>query len=441
MLLFLLVTAAAEFFLRGPLRLRQGTEWNDFLSPYIQSRLWIQGADPYAAQNFVKLWPPHKPMFVFVTRDAADGTLVAKRGVPSPYPITSFVVLSPLALVSWNVAEFLWILLGLGAVGVMICGIVAVAGVSWRDPKAWIFAALALGLAPIHTGLATENPAVLVVALCVAIVWLARHARENLAGLLLALAICLKPQVGLCFLLFYFIRCERRIAWVATTVSGFIALLAVARMFFTGTPWLSSYIENSRKIFASGAINDFSAANPVWFHMLNLQVALDPLLENVSWTNFCAVGLGIALIGVWLWLTLKSGRNVSPLLPLSTLAVISLLPIYHRSYDAALLVLPLGWALLQESQEPTAVRSTLALLALFLTPGGALVNQVAERAHISVSITHSWWWRSFIVAHQVWALMLLSTLLLWTLAKDSAVPSSKEIDTSSPAEFAVSSSC
>src|SRR5207248_2685000 len=129
------------------------------------------------------------------------GTLIAKRGVPSPYPITSFVVLSPLALGSWDVAEFLWILLSLGAVGILICGIVAITGVSWRDPKAWMFAAYTLALAPIHTGLATQNTAVLVVALCVATVWAERRARENLAALLLALAICLKPQLGLCFLL------------------------------------------------------------------------------------------------------------------------------------------------------------------------------------------------------------------------------------------------
>jgi Glycosyltransferase family 87 len=439
-LLLLLVAAATEFMVRGPLRLRHGTEWNDFLSPYIQSGLWIQGADPYAAKNLVKHWPARKPMFTFVMRDAADGSLVAKRGVPSPYPITSFVVLSPLALLSWNMAQFVWIVLSVGAVAIMICSVVAMAGVSWREPKAWIFAAFTLALAPIHTGLVTENPAVLVVALCVATVWVAEHSRENLAALLLALTVCLKPQVGICFLLFFLLQRRWRIAWVASGLCSFIALIAISRMSIAGTPWLFTYINNSRQAFSSGAINDFSEANPVWFHMLNLQVALDPLPGKVSSSNFGALAVGVVLMCGWLRLGLKSGRHSTPLLSLSTLVVISLLPIYHRSYDAALLVLPLGWALLQGMQQTAAPRSTLGLIALFLTPGAALVNQIAERAHMSATITHTWWWRSFIVAHQVWALLLLSTLLLWTMAKSSAVPSSEEIDMRTPAEFAASSS-
>lgn len=427
-LLFLLLLASAtEFLVRGPLRLRHATEWNDFLSPYIQSRLWIQGADPYAPQNLVRSWPARKPMFTFVLRDAASGTLVAKRGVPSPYPITSFVVLSPLGLVSWNAAQFLWIVLSLGAVGIMIGGMLGIAGVSWRDPRAWIFAAFTLALAPIHTGLVTENPAALVVALCVAAVWAAGDSRDNLAALLLALAMCLKPQVGLCFLLFFLLQRRWRIARVTSGVCASIALVAVARMSIAGTPWLFTYINNSRLVFASGSINDFSAANPVWFHMLNLQVALDPLLGKVSWTNLAAFLMGGVLFSAWLWVELKSGRRVSPLLSLSTLVVISLLPIYHRAYDAALLVVPLGWAYLQETQQLAALRSTRALIAFFLTPGGALVSQVAEHAHMAPTITHSWWWRSFIVAHQVWALLLLSTLLLWVMASSSPLPLSEEI--------------
>jgi hypothetical protein len=172
--------------------------------------------------------------------------------------------------------------------------------------------------------------------------------------------------------------------------------------------------------------------------MLNLQVALSPLVGMVRWTNFFAVGIGVALAGIWLWLTSKFVRTSCPLLSLSTLAVISLLPVYHRSYDAALLVFPLGWALLQETHLRTILHSTLALIALFLAPGGTLVAQFAERGHISAHITNSWYWRSFIAAHQVWALLFLCTLLLWAMVKSSAEPASKEIDTSSLAEFALS---
>jgi hypothetical protein len=31
--------------------------WNDFLSPYIQSKAWVRGKNPYSAQSLVSLWP------------------------------------------------------------------------------------------------------------------------------------------------------------------------------------------------------------------------------------------------------------------------------------------------------------------------------------------------------------------------------------------------
>ena len=416
MLFLLLFLAATEFFVRGPMRLRHGTEWSDFLSPYIQSRAWMRGMDPYSAANFVKLWPAEKPMFTFVARNAADGTLVAKRGVPSPYPLTTFVMLAPLGLLSWKVAEAVWVALSLLAVGVVICGSIAFTGTGWRDPKTWVFAALALALAPIHSGLATENPAIFVIGLCAAAIWAAQYSQDILAGLLLALASCLKPQLGLCFILFYVVQKKWRIGWTASAAGVLIAMVAVVRMQVAGAPWLASYLHASREVFAPGAINDFTPANPVWFQLVNSQAALYPLLRSALAANAAALILGIALLGIWFWVAATSGR-CAPQLLLSALLVMSLVPFYHRSYDAALLVFPLAWALRHTHQRPPWARADLLIMALFLTPGGAFVNQIAERVHLQASAMTSGWWRSFVVAHQAWALLILALLLLLELSK------------------------
>ena len=414
MLFLLLFLAATEFLIRGPLRLRHGTEWNDFLSPYIQSRAWMRGLDPYSAANFVRLWPAGKPMFTFVARNAADGTLVAKRGVPSPYPITTFVLLAPLGLLSWKVAEVVWIALNLLAVGGLICGTIAFTGTGWRDPKTWAFAAFALALAPIHSGLATENPAILVIGLCAAAIWAARYSQDILAGLLLALASCLKPQLGLCFILFFVVQKKWRIVWTACTVAVLIALIAASRMQVTGAPWLASYLQASREVFAPGAINDFTPANPVWFQLVNSQAVLYPLFRTALAANAAALTIGVALLGIWLWIASTSAR-CAPQLLLSSLLVISLVPFYHRSYDAALLVFPLAWVLRHTHQRPPWARAGLLIMTLFLIPGGAFVNQIAERVHLPASVVTSGWWRSFVVAHQAWALLILALLLLLEL--------------------------
>jgi len=91
------------------------------------------------------------------------------------------------------------------------------------------------------------------------------------ADLLFAVAICLKPQVGLCFLLFYVTQRRWRVAWVASALCELVAVIAGGRLLLARTPWLSSSVENSRQVFAPGAINDFTLANPLWFHLINLQ--------------------------------------------------------------------------------------------------------------------------------------------------------------------------
>ncbi len=405
--------------IRGPMRLRLATEWNDFLSPYLQSRLWLRGMDPYSSENFLKFWPGDKPPFNFIIKDAAEGSLVSKRGVPSPYPPTAFVVLAPLALASWKTAQFLWITLSLAAIGFIIWSLVEIAGASWRDRKSWVFAAFTLALAPFHSGLATGNPVVLVVALCSASIWAERKSRIFLCATLLALAVCLKPQIGMCFLLFFIVQQCWNVAVIAGSISLVLSSLAVVRLAVTGAPWFSSYLQTTRQIFQSGAINDFTPLNPVWFHMLNLQVVLYPLLGGIRLANFVAVLFGAALGGLWLWKHVKSGPHEACLLSLSALLVISLMPVYHRTYDAALVVFPLAWLMLDQQGPKRFARPGLALIAIFLSPGGVFVHQLAMRAHLPAEVLNSVSWRVFVVSHQTWALFFLAVFLLRSMFRAS----------------------
>jgi hypothetical protein len=412
LLLLLLLAAATDFFVRAPLRLLHGTEWNDFLSPYIQSRAWVGGHDPYSVETFVRLWPSGKPMFTFVRRDAAAGTLAFNRGVPSPYPITSFVVLAPFGLMPWEVAQVLWLLLNFSALAFIIVGLVALHGVPWRDPRAWLFSAFILALAPIHTGLFTENPILLVLGLGVSALWALKCGRVTLAAISLTLATCLKPQVGLCFMIFLLVKRRWKPVAVACGMSAVILGVAIARLGATGTPWWNSYLGISRSIFARGGINDFTPANPIWFHLINLQVAFFPLFARTTVANVVAVIVSVGLGGLWLMRALTAGDDSDDLLMLSAIGVISLLPVYHRFYDAGLLIFPIAWAVMGRKVPRNAAWSILGLSAFFIFPGAVLISQAAKRAHLSVEIVNSWWWRSFIVGHQAWALFCLAMILL-----------------------------
>ncbi len=103
------------------------------------------------------------------------------------------------------------------------------------------------------------------------------------------------------------------------------------------------------------------------------------------------------------------------LLDLSAIAVISLLPIYHRFYDAALLVLPLGWALVSFRRPRRFAVLSLLMMTPFLIPGGTLLETMEVSGRIPAWLANRWWWQTFVMAHEVWMLLLLSLLLLWQM--------------------------
>ncbi len=73
LLLSLVLLAACEFIVRGPMRFLRAADFNDFISPYIQSRALVMGMDPYSPEVLVRLWPvegAHRPEFL--AKDLAD---------------------------------------------------------------------------------------------------------------------------------------------------------------------------------------------------------------------------------------------------------------------------------------------------------------------------------------------------------------------------------
>ena len=163
---------------------------------------------------------------------------------------------------------------------------------------------------------------------------------------------------------------------------------------------------------------------------------LYPLLKDMGRTSLCAIGVGAVLIGAFLNRN-PNQANRRTTLPLGTLVVISLIPFYHRSYDAARLISPLGWALLEEPRQSLLTRACPVLVALFFLPGAVLVNVFAKRTLLSPSISGTWWWMSLIVAHQAWVLLLLGMLLLRAMAKAATETSSNSLERPNAEQFAV----
>jgi hypothetical protein len=415
----LILLAGAECLWRGPVRFAQASNFNDFISPYVQSRNWIRGIDPYSPQNLVSGWPPDAKKKEFLDRDLADGSLVRKRGIPTAYPLPALVLIAPLAILPWTIADILWLAISLAAYVVTILSVRSLANLSWTDRRTYFFLAFALALAPFHTGLAAGSIVIVALAPAVAAIWAVRCRNDLLAGLLLILAISLKPQIGLPFLIYSVLRRHWRAAAIGVAGIAILAAVAIFRLAAGGTHWMQSYLYDNRVLFSDGSLGDFTEKNPIRFGLINLQVGTYAVLGNRNGANILALAITLILGLVWLFLIVRRQRHFDSLLPLSALVVLSLLPVYHRMYDASLLILPLAWSLTALTG-PTrnSAKGALLLLALFLVPGGTALEQLTYSGHFA-AVQHLWWWDSFVLPHQVWALLILEILLLHAMRSES----------------------
>jgi hypothetical protein len=367
----------------------------------------------------LKLWPPEALQYSYLPKEVANGTLIANRGIPTAYPITALVLIAPFDLVHWNIAYAVWLAINLVLFAAMVAALVLLAGISYRDPLAILFVAAILALAPFQTGIVTANVSLVTVELAIIAVWLARQSHDVSASILLAISAGLKPQIGLCFLLYYLLRRRWRVFGFSSAILVVLAAAGLFRLQLGHTPWLASYLNDNHILLETGVLGNFTSINPMRFGLINLQVALYPILNSVKSANMLASAIGAILFFVWL-VNVARTRSYDAgleLLDLSAIAAISLLPIYHRFYDAALLVLPLCWVFFSFRRQKAKSTGIVALLLLlpFLIPGGTLLESLETSGRIPPALAGHWWWQTFVMAHEVWMLLFLSGLLLYEM--------------------------
>jgi hypothetical protein len=423
LLAMLLLAAGSEFIVRGPVRfLRQSSDWNDLVPVYVPSRAWLLGANPYSPNVYADLW----------TRTFGKPWSPAAARSYAVYPLSTFVLLSPLAALPWPVAQKVAAALGVLLVGAMIVCLVRFANLT--NEAACLFAAATLALAPIHTGLATGNISVAVIALACIAASVAEAERTVLAGILLAAVVGLKPQVGLCFLLYYLLRRRWLICGLATAGVGLTLLTGAFRMRELGISWTADFARNARVFVGSNPVDDFTLANPVRFTLIDLQVPFYDLTGARTSAIVLAFGVVVLLALVWLLLFLRT-RSPDDLLNVSILATLSLLPIYHRFYDASLLVLPICWTIRAAAPEYSRLRIACGLLFLpFLFPGATALAGAASAGHIPEVLLRSWCWQHLVMPHEIWALLLLVIVLLAAMAAHPPQLASPTVTPSRPKE-------
>lgn len=406
-----LVVLLGFYVVRGPYRGALPDHGTDFSMLYAASTSWAQGANPYSGQDCVE-----------VLADRGGGALVDNANpqkFASLYPPTMFPVLSPLALVDWPTARVLWAVLnglaGLASIPLLL-KLLGHRSARW----AAVIAATVLIWAPLHTAAGVGQPmGLLLFLILLAVTLRLRGAGEVIPGLCLGLAVLIKPQIGLPFVVL--LGWERR--WLALGaslgVSAAVTGLSIARLQMTTPTWRADLAHNLAILTdPAGGIGSPSPNNPLVYQMIDTAPILYRFGVAEPWVGPAVWGIALvaaALALMWLSRYRWPDRQ---LLLIAGLAAVPLLPVYHRMYDATLLLLVAVWVYKRWAMRPGDRWAALAGLCLvpFLLPGPAILSRMMRGNLLPMGLADNWWWQTFVMQHHSWFALLLIIALLGAVA-------------------------
>jgi hypothetical protein len=397
--------------------LPKGTLW-DFGVNDASSHAWLTRHNPYNAAEVWDWWGHSNVWSRF-----AD-TIV---GLPPVAPPGAVAIFAPLAALSTTVAGILWVAISLTLIALQLFALVRLAGLPFSSARTFLLVACVLAIAPLKIAFLAGNAVVVVAALIIIAVWAARAHHEFTAAVLLALAASMKLQVGLPFILTYaFLGRPRITIW---GIAGTLAVMAIGfiGLHLGGTAWFQSWASTLHSVNAPGGLNDFGAANPFNYQLLNLQLPVNYLFASRQITNVISIAIGgvltsVLLAQLWLHrpvrqagLATHSGER-DELLVMSIVAPLLLLPVYHRYYDGVILTLTLAWAFRESCRANPVIPRFLGLLLLVaLLPPGSTIPKLG--AHLPDALVRSTVYNLLIISYRVWIILLITATLLYELRR------------------------
>lgn len=365
----------------------------DFAEIYYGDRCALQHQDPYDPATVLHQFladggkfPPDIPGKSL--SDSRVAQIVLSNSVNLP---TSFFLVLPLALLPWSVTSILWVwfsalLLALAAWLIWDLG-------AGRAPAIWACLA-GFMLANCQQLLATGNVAAAAVCLCVIATWCFLRQRFVWAGVvLLSLSLLLKPHdAG--FVWLYFLLAGgtlRKRAWQTLAITAVLGLCTAFWISRISPHWAAELHRNISFEVARGGIDD---PGPTGAHqntpapVIDLQAAISIFKDEPGFYNLTSYAIVGVLVLLWIVTVLRKRRSPhDALFALAPIAALTMLPVYHRPYDAKLLLLTLpACALLWAAKAPKRwLAVVLTTAAVIITSDIPLAIDVAIGQSLSPS--------------------------------------------------------
>jgi hypothetical protein len=336
---FLLLLVGAGISLSWGISLERGVHGGvmGFPGIYFGTKCLMQGSDPYQVSQLQRLYQ-------------AEGFQIPSESIERRQSATLYVNLpttslfvAPLTFLPLAWAQSVWLSLVVGSF-LLAAFLMWQAGDIYAPGVSLLLAFVILSNCEII--FSGGNTAGLVVGLCVIAVWCLLNERLVPLGVIcLASSLAIKPHdVGLIWLYFLVAgRAQRARALQAGALALALGLIGAMWASHVAPHWVPEIQSNLATISAHGGINEpgptsIGVGSPDMIIDLQTFVSIfrdDPRFYNPMTYAVC----GAILLG-WLIVLRRSGpSSQNALFALVSLAALSMLITYHRSYDAKLLLL------------------------------------------------------------------------------------------------------
>lgn len=312
----------------------------DFKIVYLAAKCLVEHRDPYNQQDYLQTFVNDGgvvPSDEFAKRKFEQAVMAVV------YLPTALMLLAPLGALSWAVAQALWTVMMVAVFTLACCLLWDIAADSSPTMAVCL---LALVLANTEVLFAYGNAAGLAVALCVIAILCFVRGRFSVAGVLcLAASLAIKPHDSAAVWLFLLIAGGAYRKRALQTAAAF-AVLCVPAVLWVGAVsphWIQEIRSNVELVSARGGIADpgpSGISNGTGGMIISLQSVASLFRDVPAFYNAVAYGMVALLFLLLLVATIRRRMSRAEFwLGMAVLGPLSMLPVYHRPYDAKLLVL------------------------------------------------------------------------------------------------------
>ncbi|MGD0801149.1 MAG: glycosyltransferase family 87 protein [Terracidiphilus sp.] len=306
----------------------------DFRALYYPSRCLLQHHDPYMQSEVLRLYRAEGGDR---SSDTAETRQVATQ---DPYPPTAFTFTIPFAMLSWGPAKMLWTLLSMGSL-IFASLLIWDLGADYAP----ILSGTLIGflLANSEVLIITGNAAGIAISLCAVAVWCFFRERFVPAGILcLAASLAIKPHdaglVWLYLLLAGGVYRKRALQTLLATIA--LSLPGVLWVWLESPHWIQEMYSNLLAYTVHNGLNDPRNASMGPEGIIDLQTNLSVLWNDPHFYNLASYLIFVPLLLILAFVSLRTRPSPKrSWLALAAVAPLTLLPVYHRQFDAKLLLL------------------------------------------------------------------------------------------------------